>query len=103
MQHDVHKQSGSGEWSIIQHVVEHVYMYFSDISENEAELGDVSDGTLGSDDETISLYCVCGLPATKEMIACNAEACKIEWFHFQCVGLITETIPFEQWFCKLCR
>ena len=76
---------------------------FSDFSENEAELGEISDISFGSDDASLPQYCVCGLPATSEMITCDAETCKIEWFHFLCVGFTADTIPSEQWVCEFCR
>ena len=78
---------------------------FSDFSENEADLGDISDGNFGSDDEGIPLYCICNLPGTTEMIACDGEGCKIEWFHYECVGFASDTIPTETspWFCEFCR
>ena len=46
--------------------------------------------------------CAC-LPATTEMVACDASGCKIEWFHYQCVGLTADTIPEGSWSCDVCK
>lgn len=35
------------------------------------------------------------------MIGCDASDCAIEWFHFECVGIMVP--PKGQWFCPDCR
>ena len=51
----------------------------SDFSEDDADLNDVSDGSIGSDDEEdILRYSVWSLPATTDMIGCYSSRCKIE-------------------------
>jgi hypothetical protein len=36
------------------------------------------------------LYCICKrrLPQTVELVGCDGENCKIQWFHLPCVGLL---------------
>ena len=48
------------------------------------------------------LYCVCQSPhdAVSEMIGCDAPDCRIEWFHFECVGIMVP--PEGQWYCPEC-
>ena len=48
------------------------------------------------------LYCVCQSPhdAVSEMIGCDAPDCKLEWFHFECVGIMVP--PEGQWYCPEC-
>lgn len=50
-----------------------------------------------------SLYCYCRRPYDEmyEMIACDANDCPIEWFHFECVGI--KYAPQDKWFCPQCR
>lgn len=50
-----------------------------------------------------NLYCYCRRPydEVSEMIACDAEDCRIEWFHFECVGITV--VPQDTWFCPECR
>lgn len=65
-----------------------------------------------SEDETVptnvvkeqpALYCYCRCPydEVSEMIGCDADDCAIEWFHFECVGIMVP--PKGQWYCPDCR
>lgn len=45
-------------------------------------------------------YCICNQVSWGEMIACDNPDCKIEWFHFQCVGL--KEHPKGKWYCPSC-
>ncbi|KAG5881425.1 hypothetical protein JTB14_004520 [Gonioctena quinquepunctata] len=54
--------------------------------------------------ETVpALYCLCQQADDKRnpMIACESGHCKIEWYHFKCVGL--SEIPGENWICDFCK
>ena len=48
------------------------------------------------------LYCICQSPHdnVSEMIGCDAPDCQIEWFHFECVGIMVP--PEGQWYCPDC-
>ncbi len=46
-------------------------------------------------------YCLCDQVSYGEMIGCDNDACTIEWFHFNCVGLTTK--PKGKWYCPKCR
>lgn len=52
---------------------------------------------------TTALYCYCRCPydEVSEMIGCDSDDCAIEWFHFECVGIMVP--PKGQWFCPDCR
>lgn len=54
--------------------------------------------TANEDEET---YCTCEQISYGQMICCDNKACKIEWFHFNCVKLTTK--PKGKWFCPNCR
>ncbi|XP_010513292.1 PREDICTED: PHD finger protein ING1 [Camelina sativa] len=45
-------------------------------------------------------YCVCNQVSYGEMVACDNNECKIEWFHFGCVGLKEQ--PKGKWYCPDC-
>jgi len=47
------------------------------------------------------VYCVCQKVSYGEMVACDNPDCKVEWFHFACVGL--EAKPRGKWYCEDCR
>lgn len=53
--------------------------------------------------EQPALYCYCRCPydEVSEMIGCDSNDCAIEWFHFECVGIMVP--PKGQWFCPDCR
>ncbi|XP_052278209.1 inhibitor of growth protein 1-like isoform X1 [Dreissena polymorpha] len=46
-------------------------------------------------------YCLCEQVSYGEMIGCDNDACAIEWFHFNCVGLTSK--PKGRWYCPKCR
>ncbi|XP_073102064.1 PHD finger protein ING1 isoform X1 [Elaeis guineensis] len=45
-------------------------------------------------------YCFCNQVSYGEMVACDNPDCKIEWFHFGCVGLKEQ--PKGKWYCSNC-
>lgn len=46
------------------------------------------------------MYCVCRRVALGQMIGCDNDDCKFEWFHLPCVGLGR---PIEgTWYCPAC-
>ncbi|KYM94218.1 PREDICTED: uncharacterized protein LOC108781512 [Cyphomyrmex costatus] len=49
----------------------------------------------------IYCYCRCPYDEVSEMIACDGEDCRIEWFHFECVGIMVP--PKGRWYCPDCR
>lgn len=51
--------------------------------------------------ESVYCYCRCPYDEVSEMIACDGESCAIEWFHFECVGIMLA--PQGKWFCPECR
>merc|ERR1711915_508045 len=52
--------------------------------------------------ENVQLYCFCQCPHDdiSEMIGCDAPDCKLEWFHFECVGIMVP--PAGKWYCPQC-
>ncbi|KAF7150804.1 hypothetical protein RHSIM_Rhsim02G0050900 [Rhododendron simsii] len=45
-------------------------------------------------------YCFCNQVSYGEMVACDNPDCKIEWFHYGCVGLNQQ--PKGKWYCSEC-
>lgn len=46
-------------------------------------------------------WCYCGQPSYGQMIMCEHENCKIEWFHFDCLRI--RCPPKTEWYCPSCR
>eukprot|EP00514_Thraustochytrium_sp_LLF1b_P005690 CAMPEP_0184527978 /NCGR_PEP_ID=MMETSP0198_2-20121128/11526_1 /TAXON_ID=1112570 /ORGANISM="Thraustochytrium sp., Strain LLF1b" /LENGTH=323 /DNA_ID=CAMNT_0026919753 /DNA_START=370 /DNA_END=1338 /DNA_ORIENTATION=+ len=63
----------------------------------------------GSDDEDdgepkAPLYCICDQPSFGEMIGCDNDNCKREWFHLECVGIKPAQLKSgQEWYCSDCR
>lgn len=51
--------------------------------------------------ESVYCYCRCPYDEVTAMIACDASNCPIEWFHFECVGIVVA--PQDKWYCPQCR
>jgi len=45
-------------------------------------------------------YCICNRVSFGEMVGCDNQDCKVEWFHFECVGLTNP--PKGKWYCPDC-
>ncbi|KAL2831329.1 inhibitor of growth proteins N-terminal histone-binding-domain-containing protein [Aspergillus pseudoustus] len=50
--------------------------------------------------EDTRVYCTCRTVSHGDMVACDNENCKFEWFHWKCVGLTRE--PVGKWYCPDC-
>lgn len=49
-----------------------------------------------------SLYCYCNRGEEEDdMVACDNENCKMQWFSFVCVGV--KTTSKGRWYCPDCR
>lgn len=46
------------------------------------------------------LYCYCNQVSYGEMVGCDGDDCKREWFHLPCIGLAT--LPKGKWYCDEC-
>ncbi|KAL4779422.1 inhibitor of growth proteins N-terminal histone-binding-domain-containing protein [Aspergillus varians] len=79
---------------------------------SSAELSDSENGDArrGEDDmdedeedegnEDTKAYCTCRTVSHGDMVACDNDHCKFEWFHWKCVGLTRE--PVGKWYCPDC-
>ncbi|KAK9788832.1 hypothetical protein WJX73_006091 [Symbiochloris irregularis] len=48
-------------------------------------------------------YCFCNRVSFGEMVACDNPDCRVEWFHFECVGLSPDQArPKGKWYCPEC-
>ncbi|EPQ64999.1 Bgt-5200 [Blumeria graminis f. sp. tritici] len=48
-------------------------------------------------------YCYCDNVSYGEMVGCDADGCKREWFHLACVGLKTAPKGNAKWYCEDCK
>lgn len=61
-----------------------------------------ADGGSSKTADNLKLYCYCQCPHDdiSEMIGCDAPDCRLEWFHFECVGIMVP--PDGKWYCPEC-
>lgn len=51
-----------------------------------------------------SAHCYCRRPAEyDDLVECSSSLCRINWFHYSCVGLTEATIPNGEWICPRCH
>jgi inhibitor of growth protein 3 len=55
------------------------------------------------DEEDNSLYCYCQKQSYGNMVACENEDCKYQWFHVDCLNLKKMPAEDEDWYCPDCR
>ncbi|KAH8721559.1 inhibitor of growth proteins N-terminal histone-binding-domain-containing protein [Phaeosphaeriaceae sp. PMI808] len=58
-------------------------------------------GAEGDEDESDDTkYCFCQRVSFGDMVACDNDECKYQWFHWECVGIKEE--PVGDWLCPAC-
>ena len=60
--------------------------------------GELIDLSGGQTKDNAQVYCWCQQEEFGQMIACDNPTCRIEWFHFSCVGLSRK--PKGRWYCS---
>lgn len=69
----------------------------------DADLQDVGfEGPMQGEDADNNLYCFCQRVSFGEMIGCDNDDCKHEWFHWSCVGITSPPKDNEVWYCPDC-
>lgn len=68
----------------------------SSLARNQAD-GNASE----EEGEDTTLYCFCQKVSFGDMVGCDNDDCKYQWFHWGCVGLKSE--PAGEWLCPECR
>lgn len=76
-------------------------MVDDDDDESLADTPGRHDGPNG-DDADNTLYCICQRVSFGEMIACDNDDCRFEWFHWLCVGITSTPKDNEVWYCPDC-
>nr|GAT59780.1 predicted protein [Mycena chlorophos] len=61
---------------------------------------DGTDNDGDADDQR--LYCLCQRQSFGDMVACDGDACRWEWFHLACLGM-TATPQGDKWYCDDCK
>jgi hypothetical protein len=73
------------------------------VSTSESVEGSRNAINTSSSGTAVDGYCICGRGFDGDMVACEAEGCMVEWYHFGCVGLTVAPPPGDEWVCPACR
>ncbi|KAK6198174.1 Ing1-like protein [Scheffersomyces amazonensis] len=65
-------------------------------------VGSSDNGGPNGEDADNNLYCFCQRVSFGEMIGCDNDDCKYEWFHWSCVGITSPPKDDEIWYCPDC-
>lgn len=70
-------------------------------SSRRAAADDDVEGEEEEEDDDHQLYCYCQRVSFGDMVGCDNNDCKYQWFHWGCVGVKSE--PAGEWLCPDCR
>ena len=73
----------------------------STTAKNTNTTGDVDEEEDYEEENDDQLYCYCQKVSFGDMVGCDNDDCKYQWFHWSCVGLKSE--PEGEWLCPTCR
>ncbi|ODV82416.1 uncharacterized protein CANTADRAFT_4411 [Suhomyces tanzawaensis NRRL Y-17324] len=62
--------------------------------------GDTHPGAGGKSGSSEPTYCYCNQVSFGEMVGCDGDDCKREWFHLPCIGF--KNPPKGKWYCDDC-
>ncbi|TBU33068.1 hypothetical protein BD311DRAFT_862047 [Dichomitus squalens] len=71
------------------------------LDDEDAEGEEDEAGEDAGDTEDQEIYCYCQKLSYGEMVACDNEDCKYQWFHLSCVNL-KPPLP-DVWYCNDCK
>ena len=77
-------------------------VYAIDFGASSSNIASGSNMTYSEETTRQHYYCYCrGSEETGDMIGCDNDECKIEWFHLACLKI--KTVPNGKWYCPDCR
>ncbi|KAH8835177.1 hypothetical protein DL96DRAFT_1702181 [Flagelloscypha sp. PMI_526] len=71
------------------------------LHEDDIEMTDPDAEGEPEEEEDNTPYCTCHRPSFGEMVGCDNDDCKYQWFHVGCVGVDPDKMP-EKWYCSEC-
>lgn len=85
----------------LEEAIQNTQLYFQRY--NHAQVGSAEVPQDSSADGDGRVYCYCRRPYDEQqgMIGCDGANCPIEWFHFECVGILVP--PRGSWYCPECQ
>lgn len=83
----------------LQEAILNTQQYFQRFNHTQVTNAEITREDVADDEKP---YCYCRRPYNEEqgMIGCDGVSCSIEWFHFECVGILVP--PKGNWYCPEC-
>lgn len=84
----------------LEEAIMNTQQYFQRFNHTQVTSAEISQETTEGDSRP---YCYCRRPYDEQqgMIGCDGDSCQIEWFHFECVGILVP--PKGNWYCPECQ
>lgn len=79
--------------------IQNTQLYFQRY--NHAQIGSAETPQETTESEGVYCYCRRAYDEQQGMIGCDGAHCQIEWFHFECVGILVP--PRGSWYCPECQ
>lgn len=83
----------------LEEAIQNTQMYFQRYNHTQVESAEAKQEAA----DAVDCYCYCRRAYDEQqgMIGCDGPACQIEWFHFECVGILVP--PRGSWYCPQCQ
>jgi inhibitor of growth protein 3 len=72
----------------------------SEAGTEDEDMSGVGGGDADEEESDDTKYCFCQRVSFGDMVACDNDECKYQWFHWECVGIKEE--PVGDWLCPAC-
>lgn len=84
----------------LEEAIMNTQQYFQRFNHTQVTSAEVAQENADGDGR---VYCYCRRPydELQGMIGCDGSSCQIEWFHFECVGILVP--PKGNWYCPECQ
>jgi len=73
----------------------------SEAGTEDEDMSGIGGGDAEEDESDDTKYCTCQRVSFGDMVACDNDNCRYQWFHWECVGIKEE--PLGDWLCPECR
>jgi len=73
----------------------------SEAGTEDEDMSGMGGGDAEEDESDDTKYCTCQRVSFGDMVACDNDNCRYQWFHWECVGIKEE--PLGDWLCPECR
>jgi hypothetical protein len=83
----------------LEEAIQNTQQYFQRYNHTQVSSAEIPQDT--ESDGRVYCYCRRAYDELQGMIGCDGPSCQIEWFHFECVGILVP--PKGSWYCPECQ